>query len=179
MTCASDFTGWASGILESLNETGIATGSVANWLRSNLGLLNVRLRTTFSLNESGCVTGSINSAQSGIYTEMYYCYYYQRKANEMMGAASYDWVEIQGEDQGKIKRISQNDVAKNFMNMKKDTCEHVDSLVTWYHKYYNPLVSRQVLYNDRDGVSDSGLTCAPPCSFYSPYNYVWQAITDE
>lgn len=172
MTCAEDFSGWASGILDNLDESGIAVGSVALWLQSNLGILNIALRTDYELNESGCVTGEMNSAESGIYTEMYYCHYYRRKANAALGAASYDWTEIVGEDQGSVKKVSKNEVAKTYRLLASEACGNVTKLTKWYHDVYNPNTPLQILCNSRMDVTRTALRC-PPNSFYSVNNYVW------
>jgi hypothetical protein len=170
-TCASGFSGWASDILDSLDETDITVGSATTWLRSNLGNLNLALGTSFSLDSGGCVSG-IEQAHSGIYTEMYYCYYFRKKANSNLGVSAYDWTEIDGEDQGKIRKVSRNETSKTYMQLKKDCKEGLNSLVQWYHEVFNPNTPCQVLYNSRTDVTATALVC-PPDSIYSPNNIVW------
>ena len=175
-TCLTDFTGWAGNILDSLDETGIPTGRVVTWLTSHLGTLNSALRTSFVLNESGCVTGDMTSAHSGIYTEMYFCYYYKKKANQNLGAAGYDWTTMTGDDQGTIKKVSKNEVAKTYRLMSQDCQDQLKKLITWYHSEYNPLEPRQIMYNTRVDVTQTAMI-SPPNSYYSPTNFVWETVT--
>jgi hypothetical protein len=172
MTCEPELSGWASGILDGLGETGYSVGSVVTWLETHLGSLNLALRTSFVIDSSGCISGDMDQAHSGIYTEMYLCDYYRKKANENLGASAYDWTFIEGEDQGTIRRVSKNEVAKTYMQLRKDCKDQVDHLIQWYHSEYLPNTACQVLYNQRVAVTATALTC-PPTSYYAPTNYIW------
>lgn len=180
MTCPSDISGWAGNILDSLGETSITTGSVYLWLTNSLGSLNDKLNTNFYINDSGCIESGLgsgmNSAHSGIYTEMYFCYYLSRQATKRLGAAEYDWTEIDGDEEGSVRRVSKNEQAKTYRLLAKDCNENLNSLVAWYkRKEFEP---KQVLYNDRTSMADGNLiyNSSPPESYYSPHNFIWVEV---
>lgn len=176
MLCGSELSGWAGQILESLSESGTTTGSVVTWLRGNIGTLNTYLKTSY-INSGDCITPDFDMASSGVYTEMYYCYYLSRKASYSLGAMSFDWQEIRGEEQGSIKRVSNNERAKTYRQLAKDCDERLKKLIDWYNYDNNSPAPSQVLYNQRAGVADSGLRDPgyyyPPANYYSEYNFIW------
>lgn len=180
MTCLSGISGWAGMILESLQETGIPTGQVVTWLQNNLGTLNIAIDTYYEISGvSGCIYPDMNQSASGIYTEMYYCYYYQRKSQQNLGAMAYDsWTEIEGKDEGKIKRVSKNEIAKVYRSLYLDCKDNVKDLVKWYKDQSSAYYPRQTIYNSRIGVSDGGLRDVwqdyPPAAIFSSGNVVWQ-----
>lgn len=183
MTCNAELSGWAGNILDSLGETGIATGSVVTWLKNNLGALNIAIEQAFWVSGvSGCIQPNMGQAESGIYTEMYMCHYFKKKASQMLGAMSYDqgtWLEIEGVEQGRIKRVSKNEVAKMYRQMYMDCKENIDKLVFWYKDHTNDISPLQITYNQRINVADSGLRCPhekyPPANTYSTRNFIFSS----
>lgn len=173
MLCPEGISGWAGEILDSLGDTTTTTGSVYLWLTQSLGTLNDRINTNFYVNSTGCIESGMNSAQSGVYTEMYFCYYLSRKAAKMLGAAEYDWTEIDGDEQGSVRRVSKNEQAKTYRLLAKDCKERLNDLVDWYNSEAN--LPKQVLYNDRTSMADFNLmyNSTPPETFYSPNNFIW------
>lgn len=169
-TSFSDLSGWAGRILENLNETGISTGRVVVWMESNLYKLNIPFGTNYVVSGEYIESG-FSQAISGIYEEMYYCDYYNKKANSFLGAAGYDWVEIQGEEQGSYRKVSRNDTAKTYLTLAKDCQERMSSLIAWYINAISPIEASQVLYNNRVGASEYGLLF-PPSECYGN-NTVW------
>lgn len=171
MTSFSDLSGWAGRILENLSDTGTPTGRVVTWMTSNLYKLNIVLDTGYSVSGEYIVP-EFTTNVSGMYEEMYYCDYWNKKANEMLGAASYDWVEMEGADQGRIRKVSRNDTAKTYMSLAKDCRERLTSLISWYMGNQYPITPDQVLFNDRIGGAEWGLLFPPSCD-YSSHNTIW------
>ena len=136
MTCLPQLSGWAYDILTSVGETGMATGQVVTWLKNNLGKLNIALESAYYVSGdtgSGCLRPNLGQAESGIYTEMYLCHYFTRKASENLGAMAYDsWVEIEGDNQGRIRRTSRNEIAKSYMSLAKECKSNPNELIKWY-----------------------------------------------
>lgn len=168
--------GWAGRILNSLGETGIPTGQVVTWLNYNLGVLNLNLDTCFKVTNSGCITPEMNQSDSGVYTEMYYCHYFTKMANQNLGAMAYDsWTEIDGEDQGRIRRTSKNEIAKTYNKMATDCKSNLGELIKWYKDV--SIIPRQVTYNSRRNNADSGLRnlgdSYPPAAYVTSGNVVW------
>jgi hypothetical protein len=172
MLCSGEQTIWAGLILESLDDVVTPTGSVVTWLRSNLGALNLRLQTEFAISGSGyCIVPEMDQNVSGIYTEMYYCAYYNKMANKNLGASGYDWTEIQGDEQGTIRKVSKNEIAKSFRALAKDCRENLDKLTQWYGENTSPIVPTQILYGERFGGASFDLLPPPDC--ISACNPIW------
>jgi hypothetical protein len=170
MLCSGELTNWAGLILESLDDSITPTGSVVTWLKSNLGYLNLRLGEEFVLS-GDCIVPDMSQNVSGIYTESYYCYYYNKQANKNLGASAYDWTEIVGDEQGTIRRVSKNEVAKTFRLLSKDCKENLEILTRWYADNKSPILPTQVLYGSRYGGSNFDLIPPPDC--VSSCNFVW------
>lgn len=169
MLCTGEQTIWAGQILESLDDTTTPTGYVVSWLQNNLYRLNLALNTEFSLSGS-CIIPEMSSAISGIYTEQFYCFYFTKQSNKLLGANSFQWIEIIGEDQGKIRRASPVDVSKTYITLAKDCKENLKKLTEWYNGNQATLCS-QILYGERFGGSNFDLL--PPPEFYCENNFIW------
>ena len=167
MASPSQLSGWAGRILESLDETGISTGRVVTWLQNNLYRVNNALSTGF-YTEGGYILPDMTMNESGIYEQMYVCDYYSKKANLALGAFAYDWTEIRGEDQGSIRRVSKNEVAKSYQAQAKECKVDLKELINWYQEQDQTLVA-QLLYSDRGQFADGGLMdyCQPPTHLYN------------
>lgn len=180
-TCASELSGWAGQILDGIGETGVTTGRVVSWLQNNLYKLNISLGTGFYLDGSGCVQPDMNSFESGLYSEMYYCDYLNKKANEFLGAMAYNQIiEFEGQDQGKIKRVSKNEIAKTYKSMSSECQLRLRELIDWYKDDNNPYSpAYSINYSDRGSVTDWGLMsyCAPPTHMYSENNCIFNRST--
>jgi len=111
---------WAGKILSSLDDTTTSNGSVVGWLQANLGLLNAYLHTEFVVNGDEEIESQMLPVQSGVYNEMYYCYWLKRKSRSLLNNADYDWVEMRGEKQGSVKIVSKNERAKTIHGMGQD-----------------------------------------------------------
>jgi hypothetical protein len=170
MLCSGELTSWASLILDSLDDTVTPTGSVVVWLKSNLGYLNLRLGEEFVLS-GDCIVPDMSQNVSGIYTEMYYCYYYNKQANKNLGSSAYDWTEIMGQEQGSVRKVSKNEVAKTYRTLAKDCRERLDELTKWYSEGKSPVSPTQILYGDRFGGANFDLL--PPPSCISACNFIW------
>lgn len=176
----SGVSGWASQILQNLGETGIPTGQVVLWLNTNFGNLNSALETEYGFS-GDYIAPDMGSMESGIYTEMYICNYFRKKTSQFLGAMAYDantWIEVEGVDQGRIRRVNKNEVAKQFRQLYIDCCGRLDKLIDWYKDQRAAIHANQILYNARIDVADGGLRCPenyfPPISYYSDYNFVWR-----
>lgn len=164
---SNNFSGWASDLITCLGDETLATGHVVSWLQSNLGKLNLLTESCYAL-QSGCVTPEMNSAISGIYSEMFICWYLNKQAIKTIGAAGCDWTYMEGDDQGAIRKVSRTEQAKTYRAFAKDCQDRLDQLLRWY----KITIPQQTLYNQRDASSASALEC-PPCEFYSSYNPIW------
>lgn len=167
MASPSQLSGWAGNILETLEETGISTGRVVSWFQNNLYKLNNILSTGF-YTEDGYILPEMTTNESGIYEQMYICDYFNKKGNAALGAFAYDWTEIRGEDQGTIRRVSRNEIAKTYQQYAKDCKADLKELISWYEEQ-NQILVGQLLYSDRGQFADGGLMDyhQPPTHMYS------------
>jgi hypothetical protein len=156
---------WASDLLEALGDTTTSNCSATNWLQNNLGMLNSHLSTSFVV-ESGNITPEFNDVQSGIYNEMFICSWLRKKAIRSLGTMEFDWTEMEGEDQGKIKRVSHTQKAASYQAMSKDCEERIKDLIKTYRggDFARP---RQITFNNRHS---SPIDIACDCFAWSELN---------
>lgn len=149
MTCAPELSGWAGRILEYLPETGFAsTGSIVSYLKFNLSKLNNAIYTDFILSGE-CIVPDMNQAQSGIYQQMYFCDYLAKRAIQSIGAAAYEWIEIEGHDQGRMRRTAQTTVAQSF-RLEANSCKaELQSQIDNYNEGQFTTIAGMVVYQDR------------------------------
>lgn len=174
-----ELTDWAERIIDSLGDTGIPPASIVNWFQGNLYKINSAIGSEFCLSgelDETYITPDMTQIQSGIYEEMYYCDFLKRKAITCMGAAGYtDWIEMEGEKQGKIRLVSRNERAKTFQSLSKDQCANVDKLVDQYLRAV--LKGRnafQVLYNERGNAAYDGVVDFNSSTYFSIYNTIFR-----
>lgn len=159
--------GWAGQLLDAVDDTSTSTGTVVAWLQANLGKLNSFIRTDFELSgdRDGGASGlepvinpEMTQIQSGIYNEMFFCYWLDKKSRQMVGSMTYDWVEMQGEDQGKVKRVSNTEKAKVYKDLAKECKDNLKDLIKEYQGG-NFAVTRQITFTNRRSSPDNiGLT---------------------
>lgn len=168
--------GWAYRIHGNLEDSTVSVGMIVSWLENNLYRINIGLPVTTEYTMSGDnIVPDMTQAISGIYEEMYYCEYMKRKARLFLGASAYDWVEMEGNEQGRIRKVSRNDQAKTWRTLSQDCEKRVQELIAWYEDTYSQYaMADQVLYNDRYSVSECGLQrFVPPDELITPYNSIW------
>lgn len=171
---SAQISGWASEIRDNVGDTGISVAQVSTWLKTNLRKLNLTINSEFYFDTGvQMILPDMEMNQSGIYEEMYYCNYLDRKVNENLGAASYEWIEIQGEDQGKIRRASRTDSSKIYASQAKECQARMEKLITWYFNISNPMTPLQVLYNERLSNNEYGLLYPPEEFEVRSSNSVW------
>lgn len=140
--------GWAGSLLEFTDDSTTATGSVVAWIQSNLGLFGSYVDIPFIVDEEQSISPEMSPVQSGLYNEMYLCYYLNKQARKLVGAMAYDWIEIDGEDQGKVRKVSNTEKGKFYRTLAKDCSENFDKLIKTY-KGGDFAIPRQVLFNER------------------------------
>jgi hypothetical protein len=174
MTTPAQLLTWSERILDSLSETGIAAASVVTWFQNSLYKLNLALGSGF-YTESGNILPDMSPNISGIYEEIYYCYYLNRKATQNLGAGAWDWTEIAEDNQGRIRKVSRNEIAKSYQAQAKDCKQTLEELIEWFQQGEGHTLVGTILYGDRGQVADHGLIGYhdPPTTVRSPYNTVW------
>ena len=104
--------------------------AIVFWLTSNIGKLNILIATSIEVDNNEFFP-ELDDSQKEILKTLYYVYYFSKLMRASLGAAAYDWSEvIEGDTQ--IRRVSKNEVAKNYYSLKKDLQTEVDDLVFYY-----------------------------------------------
>lgn len=132
MPSSTDLSGWAGEIIDSMALSGVTTGSVVSWLENNVGTLNLYLQTTGYYLYSGDILPEMTINAMAIYTQMYECYYLSKEARYAAQLGYNDWVEINGEDQGSIRKVSKSELSKNLSSLAKDCNARLNDLLDWY-----------------------------------------------
>lgn len=141
---SADLTGWASGMISCGGYSGISQSAVVCWLENNLGDLNIKLGTSYSLS-GGAVSPTMSGTHMAVYTQMYDCYFLSRAARQASAYALTEtaWSKIEGDEQGLIARSTPSEVAKVYRGLAKDCKECVDGMVAKYNR--GRALPRQVL----------------------------------
>jgi hypothetical protein len=127
-------------------DSSVSIASIAAWLRfgTNLGQLNNLLNTDFSINSSSLeiVDSSgteISDLESSIYKQLYLISYYSRNAKNSMGVGGVDQILEAQSDGGVLRFVNRNELAKSYIQLKKDIELKLKGLVNAYkHNAYAP-----------------------------------------
>lgn len=136
------------------DDTSIA--AVSYWLRSNIGGLNSKLSTGYEIQTTSPfnVTPEIGENEKIIFKKLYMIYYYTKFINANLGASAFSVVLEYQSDGDSIKRINRNEVAKTYLQLRKQLVDELKvDLKDYKIDSYTPL---QVAGND-----DYGVNCYP------------------
>lgn len=109
----------------------ISIPTISFWLLSNIGKLNTLLGLTIGVVSAQFDT-DITDSQKNIFKLLYFIQFYQRQATNSLGAAAFDSVVEVEEGNRRVRKISKNEVAKTYMQMKKSANEELIALVNAY-----------------------------------------------
>lgn len=132
MASSLDVSGWAGEVISYLDLSGVTTGSVAAWMRSNVGNLNLTIREEFSVSGSNAIVPEMSQSEIAIYSKMYECSYLTSESRRAAQLGYKDWVEIKGDDQGSIRKVSKSELSKNLISLSRICKEDFNSLVNEY-----------------------------------------------
>lgn len=108
----------------------ISLPSVSFWLASNVGKLNTLLDLEISVVDNE-FDPEVTEDQKIIFKKLYELHYYSRQIQKNLGASAYDWSEIiEGDTQ--IRRVSKNEIAKNYASLRRELQAEIDALVFFY-----------------------------------------------
>ncbi len=110
--------------------------AICTWLQyTAITKLNVLLCANFQPDGED-VTPELNGNQAAILTQLYSIYYYDKIIRVNLGAAAYDWSEIVEGDTN-IRRVSKNEIAKNYIQLKKAANDDLVRMILYYRKGLN------------------------------------------
>lgn len=108
---------------------------ILNWLLANLGQLNDTLGTSYQVSGNDAVP-ELGLDEAGIFGTIYMIHYYQRQQKNNLNASGYDtdWSEIV-EGDSRIRRVSRNEVAKNYRLLSNDIRDYLYKIVESYKRF--------------------------------------------
>lgn len=108
---------------------------IAFWLRTNIGLLNSLIQTSYALDDNDYeIVPEIGIDESVIFEKLYLLNYYSKQIRNNLGANGVDIVQEVNEFGASVKMINKNEVAKTYQSLRKDTKIELDDLVNAYLK---------------------------------------------
>lgn len=168
MPSSTDLSGWAGSIIDSMSLSGVTTGSVVCWLENNVGVLNLSLQTTGYYATGNQILPSMDINTMAIYTQMYECYYLSKEARLSAQLGYDDWVEINGQDQGSIRKVSKSELSKNFSTLAKDCQLRLSDLLNWYLNEGGN--GQDPARMPLQVIGDQAYKCGIPAAYLSPTN---------
>jgi hypothetical protein len=117
----------------------ISIASVAYWLRTNIGKLNVLLGKPFLISDATLEIYSSDETkdpfginEKTIFKKIYTVYYYERLFRNALGAASTDSTIEIDQNGFRAKRVNKNELAKTYSDLKKQSDEALKMLLDKY-----------------------------------------------
>jgi hypothetical protein len=117
----------------------ISIASVAYWLRTNLGKLNVLINkpylidnTTLEIYSSEEPKDPFGINEKGIFKKIYTVYYYERLFRNALGAASTDSLIDISQNGFSARKINKNELAKTYSELKKQADAELKVLTDKY-----------------------------------------------
>lgn len=145
MSSSLNLSGWAGDIIESLDLSGITTGSVASWLRTNVGSLNLVARSEYETSGDNAIIPEMSGNVIYLYSKMYECNYLSQESRRASLLGYNDWIEIQGEDQGSIRKVSKSEISKNLLALSKLCKEELAVIIKEYNNSNGGNLPYQIL----------------------------------
>jgi len=131
----------ADEIYRELNEpTDISISSIAFWLRTNIGDLNILINKKFYIVENTLEVGveensgdSFGNIEKSIFKMLFSIHYYERLFRNALGAASTDSVISVTDDGSTVVKINKNELAKNYASLRKQINDELNMLTKNYN----------------------------------------------
>ena len=141
----------------------ISIASIAYWLRTNIGKLNVLLNKPYLINETTLEIYSSDETkdpfginEKSIFKKIYTVHYYERLFRNALGAASTDSTIEIDQNGFRAKKVNKNELAKTYSDLKKQADAQLKILLDKYE--LNEVTPIQVAGDD---------TIEPPSRSYT------------
>lgn len=106
---------------------------IISWLLAHVGDLNDSIGSSYVVSGNN-LSPELGSDEAAIFSYIYLLNYYNRQTQANLGATQYDWSEI-SEGDSRIRRVSKNEVAKNYRLLATDTRDYLDKLIEAYKRF--------------------------------------------
>ena len=118
----------------------LSLASIAFWLRTNIGDLNILINKKYYIIEStleiGILEGSgdvFGDLEKSIFKMIYSVHYYERLFRNALGAASTDSTIEIDQNGFRAKRVNKNELAKTYSDLRKQIVSELDILTRNYN----------------------------------------------
>jgi hypothetical protein len=138
----------------------VSIPSVAYWLRTNIGSLNVLLNKPYTINQSsleveGSSTESFGINEKAIFKKLYIIHYYDRQLRKTLNSISLDSVVSISDEGSSVTKVNKNELSKTFSSIKKQEMLELKELLNKYE--LNEIAPLQVAGDDTiPGSSNEG-----------------------
>ena len=118
----------------------LSHASIAFWLRTNIGDLNILINKKFYIVENTLEVGveensgdSFGNIEKSIFKMLFSIHYYERLFRNALGAASVDSVVSVTDDGSTVVKINKNELAKNYSQLRRQINEELLALTKNYN----------------------------------------------
>jgi len=137
----------------------LSIASVAYWLRSNIGDLNITINKTYTINETTLEIeipsgDSFGVTEKSIFKMLFSIHYYERLLRNALGAASTDSTIEISENGFSARKVNKNELAKTYAELRKQINAELMELT----KNYNLNEARPLQIAGDDTVEDISRT---------------------
>jgi hypothetical protein len=146
----------------------LSHSSIAFWLRTNIGDLNILINKKFYIDEDTLEisipenSGDVfDTVEKSIFKMIYSIHYYERLFRNALGAASVDGTIETDENGFRTKSVNKNELAKTYATLRKQINEELMILT----KNYNINEAKPIQVAGDDTIGDPGRS-------YTYSNYV-------
>jgi hypothetical protein len=118
----------------------LSLASIAFWLRTNIGDLNILINKKFYIIEDTLEIGIVEDSgdaftdiEKSIFKMIYSIHYYERLFRNALGAASTDSTIEIDQNGFRAKRVNKNELAKTYSDLRKQIVSELDILTRNYN----------------------------------------------
>lgn len=137
----------------------LSHASIAFWLRTNIGDLNILINKKFYIDEDTLEisipenSGDVfDTVEKSIFKMIYSIHYYERLFRNALGAASVDGTIETDENGFRTKSVNKNELAKTYATLRKQISEELMILT----KNYNINEAKPIQVAGDDTIGDPG-----------------------
>jgi hypothetical protein len=116
----------------------VSIPSIAYWLRSNIGDLNIMINKKFYIDETTLEitsedTDPFGNVEKSIFKMIYSIHYYERLFRNALYAATQDSVISISDEGSSVTKINKNELAKNYASLRKQINDELNVLTKNYN----------------------------------------------
>jgi hypothetical protein len=118
----------------------LSIASIAFWLRTNIGDLNILINKKYYITEDTLEIGILENSgdefkdiEKSIFKMIYSMHYYERLFRNALGAASTDSTIEIDQNGFRAKRVNKNELAKTYSDLRKQIADELQTLTKNYN----------------------------------------------